>query len=132
MNLQLIKKFSVSFILLLLITAGAFAQARSVTGQVTDIEGKPVPGVTVSVKGTAGNVITDREGKYRVMATPEQTVEFTPIAYTTKEVKVGAHPTIDVMLSKTDSQLDDVIVIGYGSQRQKNITGSIVNVNLSK
>src|SRR5690349_1006967 len=121
MNLQQTKKFSLSFVLLLLITVGGFAQARSVTGQVTDIEGKPVSGVTVSVKGTAGNVITDKEGRYRVMATPEQSVEFTHIAYTTKEVKVGAHPTIDVMLSKTDSQLDDVIVIGYGSQRQKNI-----------
>ncbi|MBO9204048.1 MULTISPECIES: SusC/RagA family TonB-linked outer membrane protein [Niastella] len=132
MNLQLTKKFSISFVLLLLITVGGFAQVRPVAGQVTDIEGKPVSGVTVTVKGTAGNVITDKEGRYKVMATPEQVIEFTHIAYTSKEVKVGAHPTVDVMLNKTDSQLDDVIVIGYGSQRQKNITGSVVSVNMSK
>ena len=132
MNLQLTKKFSLSFFLLLLITVGGFAQVRSVTGQVTDSEGKPISGVTVSVKGTAGNVITDKEGRYRVMATPEQTVVFTHISYTIKEVKVAAHPTVDVMLSNADSQLDNVIVIGYGSQRQKNITGSVASVNMSK
>ncbi|AEV99910.1 SusC/RagA family TonB-linked outer membrane protein [Niastella koreensis] len=132
MNLQQTKKFSLSFFLLMLLAAGAFAQARPVTGQVTDIEGKPVPGVTVIVKGTAGNVITDKEGKFKVMATPEQTIEFTHIAYASKEVKVGAHPTIDVMLTKADSQMDDVIVIGYGSQRQRNITGSVASVNLAR
>jgi len=103
-----------------------------VTGQVTDADGKPVPGVTVTVKGTAGNVITDREGKYRVMATPEQSIVFSHIAYTIKEVKVAEHPTVDVMLIKADSQMDDVIVIGYGSQRQRNITGSVASVNLAR
>jgi TonB-linked SusC/RagA family outer membrane protein len=132
MNLQQTKKFSFSFFLLLLLTAGAFAQVRTVTGQVTDTDGKPIQGVTVVVKGTAGNVITDREGKYRVQATPEQSVVFTHIAYATKEVKVAEHPTVDVSLSKGDTQMDDVIVIGYGTQRQKNITGSVVSVNLSR
>jgi len=132
MNLQQTKKFSFSFFLLLLLTVGGFAQVRSVTGQVTDAEGKPVQGVTVTVKGTAGNVITDKEGRYRVMASPEQEIVFTHIAYTIKEVKVAAHPTIDVMLTAADSQLDNVIVIGYGTQKQKNITGSVVNVNLQR
>jgi TonB-linked SusC/RagA family outer membrane protein len=132
MNLQQTKKFSLSFILLLLLTAGAFAQVREVTGQVTDNDGKPVKGVTVSVKGTAGNVITDANGRWKVMATPEQTIVFSHIAYATKEVKVGDHPTVDVKLAKNDSQLDDVIVIGYGTQRQKNITGAVTSVNLQK
>ena len=132
MNLQQTKKFSFSFFLLLLLTAGAFAQVRTVTGQVTDTEGKPVPGVTVVVKGTAGNVITDKEGRYRVQATPEQSIVFSHIAYTIKEVKVAEHPSVDVMLSKADSQMDDVIVIGYGSQRQRNITGSVASVNLTR
>lgn len=132
MNLQQTKKFSLSFILLLLLTAGAFAQVREVRGLVTDADGKPIPGVTVSVKGTAGNVITDANGRYRVMATPEQTIVFTYVGLATKEVKVADHPTVDVSLAHEDSQMNDVIVIGYGTQRQKNITGSVVNVNLSK
>src|SRR3954470_12813965 len=104
MNLQLTKKFSLSFFLLLLLTVGGFAQVRTVTGQVTDTEGKPVPGVTVIVKGTAGNVITDKEGRYRVQATPDQVLSFTHIAYSIKEAKVAEHATVDVMLTKTDSQ----------------------------
>lgn len=132
MNLQLSKRIPFLFALLLLATVGAFAQVREVAGQVTDAEGKPIPGVTVTVKGTAGNVITDNKGSYRLMASPEQTVVFTHISYAIKEVKVAAHPTIDVSLSAADNKLDDVIVIGYGTQRQKNVTGSVVNVNLSK
>jgi TonB-linked SusC/RagA family outer membrane protein len=131
MNLQQKTRFLLSLILLLL-TVGAFAQVREVTGQVTDTEGKPVPGVTVAVKGTAGNVITDINGKYRVMATPEQTVVFTHISFAIKEVKVAANPTINVSLSKGDNQLEEFIVIGYGQQRQKTVTGSVVNVNLGK
>jgi TonB-linked SusC/RagA family outer membrane protein len=132
MNLQQMKKISFSFILLLLLAAGAFAQVREVTGQVIDLDGKPVSGVTVMVKGTAGNVITDANGRYKVMATPEQTVVFTHISFGIQEVKVGTRPSIDVTLLKADNQLDDVIIIGYGTQRQRNITGSVVNVNLSR
>jgi TonB-dependent SusC/RagA subfamily outer membrane receptor len=132
MNLRLSKKFSLSFILLLLISVGTFAQVREVTGQVTDTDGKPVAGVTVSVKGTAANVVTDARGNYKLMASPDQTVVFTHITFGIQEVKVGTRPSIDVTLVKADNQLDDVIVIGYGTQRQKNVTGSVVNVNLSK
>src|SRR5687767_3474159 len=132
MNLQQMKKISFSFILLLLLAAGAFAQVREVTGQVTDLDGKPVAGVTVMVKGTAGNVVTDVNGRYKVMATPEQTVVFTHISFGIQEVKIGTRPSIDVTLLKADNQLDDVIIIGYGTQRQKTVTGSVVNVNMSK
>jgi TonB-linked SusC/RagA family outer membrane protein len=132
MNLQQMKKILVSFILLLLITVGAFAQVRSVTGQVNDIDGKPVPGVTVVVKGTAGNVVTDVNGRYKVMATPEQTIVFTHISFGIQEAKVGTRESVDITLLKADNQLDDVIVIGYGSQRQRNVTGSVVSVNMGK
>jgi TonB-linked SusC/RagA family outer membrane protein len=131
MNLRLTKKFSLSFFLLL-ITLGTFAQVREVTGTVTDSEGKPVSGVTVSVKGTAANVVTDARGNYRLMATPEQTIVFTHISFAVKEVKVAQHPTVDVSLTPADNKLDDVIVIGYGTQRQKNVTGSVVTVSPSK
>lgn len=131
MNLQL-TKFSLSFMMLLLITAGAFAQVREVTGQVTDTEGKPIEGVTVTIKGTAGNVITDANGKYKVMATPEETIVFTHVSFVIKEVKVANHPSVNVTLSHEDSKMDEIIVIGYGTQRQKNVTGSVVSVNTEK
>src|SRR4051812_5267693 len=125
MNLKQLKKISLSFIGLLLLTVGAFAQVREVTGQVTDLNGKPVPGVTVMVKGTAGNVMTDANGRYKVMATPEQTIVFTHISFGIQEVKIGTRPSIDVTLSPSDNKLEEFIVIGYGQQRQKTVTGSI-------
>ncbi|OQP38777.1 SusC/RagA family TonB-linked outer membrane protein [Niastella yeongjuensis] len=128
MNLQLTKKFSLSLFLLLVITVGGFAQARSVTGQVTDPDGKPVAGVTVVVKGTAGNVITDKEGRYRVMATPEQSIVFSSIGFNTKEVKIGDHPTVEVSLTRSDAQLDDVIVVGYGSQKKAHLTAAVSTI----
>lgn len=128
MNLQQTKKISVSFILLLLLAVGAFAQVRSVTGQVNDIDGKPVPGVTVVVKGTAGNVVTDANGRYKVMATPEQTIVFTHISFGIQEAKVGTRESIDVTLLKADNQLDDVIVVGYGTQKKGHLTGAVETI----
>src|SRR5690349_20347350 len=128
MNLRQMKKISVSFILLLLLTAGAFAQVRSVTDQVTVIDGKPVSGVTVVVKGTSGNVITDANGRYKVMAMPEQTIIFTHISFGIQEAKVGTRESVDVTLLKADNQLDDVIVVGYGTQKKGHLTGAVENI----
>ncbi len=128
MNFQQMKKISVSFILLLLLAAGAFAQVREVTGQVTDLDGKPVSGVTVIVKGTAGNVITDANGRYKVMATPQQTIVFTHISFGIQEAKIGTRPSIDVTLIKADNQLDDVIVVGYGVQKKGHLTAAVESI----
>jgi TonB-linked SusC/RagA family outer membrane protein len=130
MNLQQKIRFLLSFILLLLVTVGAFAQEREVTGQITDSEGKPIPGVTISVKGTSGNVITDANGKYKLRAAPDQTLVFTYIGLATKEIKVGDHPTINTTLTRSDAQLDDVIVVGYGTQKKIHLTGSVATVDL--
>lgn len=132
MNLQKFQKFSLSFILLLLMTVGAFAQEREVTGQITDLEGKPIRGVTISVKGAAGNVISDVNGKYKLRAAKDQTIVFTYVGFAAQEMKVGEQSSINVTLVPDDKKLDDVIVIGYGSQRQKNVTGSIVSVSPAK
>jgi len=132
MNLQHLKKISLSFLLLLVVTAGAFAQVHDITGQITDPDGKPMVGVTVAVKGVSGNVITDVNGKYKIQAMPEQTLVFTYIGFATKEIKVGSNSTISTSLVKGENQLDEFIVIGYGTQKQKTVTGSVVNVNMSK
>src|SRR6476619_1310361 len=112
MNLQQFKKISLSFLLLLLTAAGAFAQVRDITGQITDPDGKPLVGATVSVKGVSGNVITDANGKYKLQAMPEQTIVITYVGYGTKEIRVGNNSTISTSLAKGDNQLDEFIVIG--------------------
>lgn len=130
MNLQQMKKFSLSFILLLLLAAGAFAQEREVSGQITDNDGKPIQGVTIQVKGVGGNVITDAKGMYKLRATADQTLVFSFVGFASKEIKVGEHPSINTSLTRSDAQLDDVIVIGYGTQKKIHLTGSVATVNL--
>ena len=134
MNLQQLKKLSLTLLLSLLIGAVGFAQSgpREIKGQVTDKDGKPVEGVTVVIKGTAHSATTDARGNYTIRASAQETLVFSRVSYLNKEVKVDTHPTIDIQLGRGDSQLDDVIVIGYGSQRQRNVTGAVSTINLAK
>jgi len=132
MNLKKLTKFSFTLLLSLLACLVGMAQERVVKGTITDKDGKPVEGVSVMVKGTTRNTITDSKGVYSIPAAPDETLEFTHIAYATREVKVGEHPSINIQLNKGDSQLDDVIVIGYGTQKRAHLTGSVVSIDMSK
>jgi TonB-dependent SusC/RagA subfamily outer membrane receptor len=91
-----------------------------------------MPGVTVTVKGTAGNVITDANGKYKVMATPDQTIVFSFVGLGTKEIKVGDHPTINTTLTAADNSMDDVIVVGYASQKKTHLTGAVSTLKMKE
>jgi len=108
----------------------AFAQDREVKGVVTDKDGAPLQGVTIVIKGTTNSVTTNEKGLYRLMASPEQTLVFSFISFATKEVKVGDHPLINIAMERADNQLDDVIVIGYGSQKKIHLTGSVATVDI--
>jgi len=132
MNLKKLTKFSFTLLLSILACLSGMAQERVIKGTITDKDGKPVEGVSVVVKGTTRSTITDAKGAYGIPAAPDETLEFTHISYATKEVKVGEHPTIDIKLAKGDSQMDDVIVIGYGSQKRAHLTGSVVSIDMSK
>lgn len=132
MNLQQLTKFLFSSLLLLLIAIGTFAQNKIITGTVRDPDGNPLAGVTVAIKGQTGSVITDVKGYYAIKSAPGETLTFTHVVFQTKEMKVGDESSVNVSLLKSDNKLDDVIVIGYGTQRLKNVTGSVVSVNLSK
>jgi TonB-linked SusC/RagA family outer membrane protein len=117
-----------SFILLLLLTVGAFAQQREVTGRITGTDGKPLAGVTVSIKGTPVSVITDDKGEYKLRVTADQLLEFSSIGYGTREVKVGTQTEINSILDRIDTQLDDVVVVGYGVQKKAHLTGAVSTI----
>lgn len=127
MNLQQLTKFSLTLLLALLLGVAGYAQGqqREIKGQVTDNNGAPVEGVTIVVKGTSRSVSTDTKGNYVIKASNDETLVFTHISFLNKEIKVGEHPTIDTKLTKGDNQLDDVIVIGYGTQKKAHLTGAV-------
>lgn len=107
----------------------AFAQERTVSGRVTSSDdNSPVPGVNVLVKGTSSGTVSDADGNYRIAVGNNSVLVFSFVGYTTQEVVVGSQSTINVSLASDVTALSEVIVVGYGSQEKKEITGSVVSV----
>ena len=109
----------------------AFAQGKSVTGTVTDPTGEPLIGVSVQVKGAKQGAITDFDGNFKLANVPEgSTLVFSYIGYVTEEARVGAgNAPLKITLREDAQSLEEVVVIGYGSVKKKDITGSVATVD---
>ncbi|MBS9523254.1 TonB-dependent receptor [Litoribacter alkaliphilus] len=106
------------------------AQERTVTGKVTDLNsGEELPFVNVSIKGTTRGTTTDIDGNYSIgVQSNEEILVYSFIGYTAREVVAGNQSVIDVQLEGDTKQLDEVVVIGYGTQRKADLTGSVGSV----
>jgi len=109
-------------------------ETRQVSGKITDQDtGSPIEGVSVSVKGSGKSVLTDAEGRYSLTVREgENVLIFSHVGYLRQEVKIGSLSTVNLALAKDQKVMDDVVVIGYGTQRARDITGSIVSVDMKK
>ncbi|WP_435357005.1 SusC/RagA family TonB-linked outer membrane protein [Emticicia sp. SJ17W-69] len=125
---QLLQKVLLGFTVLL---SWQFAQAqgRAISGKVSDTGGNPLPGVSVTVKGTAQGAITDATGKFSTQAANNATLVFSYIGYKAQEVKVSGQSTINVSMEEDAAALSEVIVVGYGSQKKSQTTGAISQVS---
>lgn len=104
-------------------------QSSLVSGVVTSsTDGEPLIGVSVQVKGTSTGSITDINGKYSVNATKGQVLVFSYVGFVTQEIEVGSQSTLNVVLAEDSETLDEVVVIGYGVQKKKLVTGATVQV----
>ena len=103
---------------------------RKVTGVILDSTGVPVIGANVIVKGTTNGTVTDLDGKFSLEVTPNDVLEISYIGYTTQEVKVGGQQSINVTLNEDSEQLDELVVVGYGVQKKRDLTGAISSVNM--
>nr|WP_068888782.1 TonB-dependent receptor [Pedobacter panaciterrae] len=100
-----------------------------VSGTVTDTQGLPLPGVSVVVKGTDKGVATDPNGKYSINAADgNQVLVFTFVGYERKEVPINNTTRINVQLKELSTALDDVVVVGYGTQKKSDVTGAITSL----
>lgn len=108
----------------------SFAQTREVTGTVTDEKTSlPIPRATVSVKGTGTATITDSLGAFRISVSEvARLLEISSIGYATKEIEITGS-TLSVLLSNSANSLDNVVVIGYGTQRRREVTGAISRIS---
>jgi TonB-linked SusC/RagA family outer membrane protein len=105
------------------------AQTVIVSGIVKDANGLPLPGVTIKVKGTNKGVLTGNNGSYRIEAVDEQAVlVFSFIGYIVQEVPVAGKTQVNVVLIEESSKLNEVVVVGYGTQKKANLTGAVATV----
>ena len=105
----------------------AFAQKITVKGRVVDAANEAVIGASVQEKGTANGAITDMDGNFTLQAEPGVTLVISYIGYQTREVK--AAPSVNVTLSEDNELLDEVVVIGYGSVKRRDVTTAVSSVS---
>ena len=110
-------------------TANTYAE---ISGKVTDEDGSPLSGATVQVKGTANGTATDASGNFKINANPGDILVISYVGYLPTEVKVGTTTSIAVTLVSAAKTGEEVIVVGYGTQKRSNVTGAVSTVNLEK
>ncbi len=127
------KTFAIAFVLLnLLFAQTVFAQQQTVTGRVTTAAGEPVSGASVTVRNSKNGTTTDENGNFTLTVSPGATLIFSGVGYTSQSVAVGSQSTFNIVLAASDRALDEVIVVGYGTQRKEAVTGSVASINGDK
>ena len=106
-----------------------FSQEITITGNVTDNTGEPLPGANILVKGSTNGTQTDFDGKYTITADSNATIVVSYIGFVSTEVAVNGKSVINVSLLEDASQLEEVVVIGYGTQKKSDLTGSVSTVD---
>ncbi|RVT79573.1 TonB-dependent receptor [Flavobacterium sufflavum] len=106
----------------------ALAQTKTITGTIKDNTGMPIPGANVLIKNTTNGVQTDFDGKFAIKAKPEDILVASFIGMKTMEIKVGNQTSINFKLEEEGAKLEEVVVVGYGTRKKKDLTGSIVSV----
>lgn len=117
----------ISLCLLLFSFSFSFAQT-AVTGKVTGTNGEAVAGASVTIKGSKQGTSTDANGNFSITAAPTATLVVTSSGYQKSEVAVNNQTTIDIALTSSNQQLEQVVVIGYGTAAKRDLTGSIVKI----
>jgi len=126
---RIFTKFSVLTFLCLLFINAASAQNITVKGTISDGQDKTtIPAVSVVVKGTTVGTQTDANGRYAISVPANGTLVFTYIGYNTQEVPVNNQTTLNVTLASSSQQLEQVVVVGYGTQRKVDVTGSVASL----
>lgn len=109
-----------------------FAQSITVKGIVNDATGEPIIGANVKEKGTVNGCITDIDGKFSLAVNKNATLEISFIGYVQEELAVGGKTNLKVTLKEDSQTLDEVVVVGYGTQKKVNLTGAVSTVSSSK
>ena len=119
-----------SFLLLSILCFVAIcAQAQKVSGVVKDQSGEPVIGATVKVVGTNTGAVTDAKGHYEISASNGSILSFSYVGYLTKQMRLRGENVVDITLQEDNTTLNDLVVVGYGTMKKSDISGSVSTIN---
>lgn len=124
-SLHLVRKTCLLIMLIFISTVSVWAQDKSITGTVKDETGEPMIGVPVTVEGTTVGTVTDLDGKFALSVPKNAVLSFSFLGYISKKVPVGNQTNIEVVLSEDNKALDEVVVVGFATQKKVNLTGSV-------
>jgi TonB-dependent SusC/RagA subfamily outer membrane receptor len=130
-------KTKLALIAIFVVNISLFAQdSYTLTGKVTSAtDGSPLPGVTVLITGTSTGTSTDFDGNYSIDVANGNVLQFSYISYLTQSITISGQTTLDVVLIEDVNNLDEIVVVGYGTQKKSHLTGAIskvVNENLDQ
>lgn len=118
--------FLISVLIFSTVTVSAFSmESYTITGRVTDISGEPLVGVSILIKGKSAGTTSDLEGGFSLRADKNDVLVFSYIGYKNKEVRITDNRRLSIILEEDAKQLNEVVVVGYGSQKKATITGSV-------
>lgn len=113
-------------------TVTYIASQANITGRVVSAEGEPLGGLSVTVKGNAGGTSTDGDGRFSISVAEGATLVFSSVGYLPAERNVKGLTTLNIVLQKRNSDMDQVVVVGYGTQRKREITGAVGSIKASE
>ena len=127
------KKLLMFFIGSFLLAVQTMAQQITITGKITSTDdGLPIPGVTIKIKSTSTAVQSGTDGTYSIKANKGDVLQFSFLSFTTQERTVGASTVINMVLTPVDKGLDEIVIVGYGTQKKSNLTGAVSTIDVKK
>lgn len=130
-NSHILKKITV-FFFLIAFALNVQGQTKTIKGQIIDEQKIPIPGASVLIKGKNTSTITDLNGNFKIDATSSDSLIVSFIGFESKEIIVGDKNQLNIVLSETTSKLDEVVVVGYGTQKKKDLTGGVSTLSGEK
>jgi TonB-linked SusC/RagA family outer membrane protein len=126
---RLLAKMVSLTLICVLLTQTSFSQTKTITGKITDEKGVPVQGATVTAKGTKVGASTDAAGSFRIAMPPNSsTLVISSVGFAPQEIRITDQTTVDVSLVGSQTNLNEVVIIGYGTARKKDLTGSVTTI----
>jgi hypothetical protein len=126
--------YSLSFSTIFIMSQPVAAQQvrRTFSGTVTTAKGEPVVGASVTVKGGTGGTTTDAQGAFQITAAEGQTLEISGVGYSPNQVVLTGSGPVSVTLNQRVGGMEEVVVVGYGTQRRRDLTGSVATINVAE